>query len=75
MSVTWPDLSFPPINLNILPPAWWFYATREEREIFAAKLNEGEENAIHNNSGLRGGLTELIHGNAKLQLMADIRNV
>ena len=29
--VTWPDITFPPINLYTVPPAWFFYATAKEK--------------------------------------------
>jgi hypothetical protein len=27
----WPALTFGPVNLWTLPPAWWFYMTSEEK--------------------------------------------
>lgn len=29
--VDWPEMTFGPINLWALPPAWWWYMTKEER--------------------------------------------
>lgn len=29
--ITYPDINLPAINLWVLPPAWYFYATQEER--------------------------------------------
>ena len=42
--ITWPDLTFPPINLYVLVPAWFFYASEEERQqYFDNRLNFKEE--------------------------------
>ena len=30
--ITYPDINLPAINLWVLPPAWYFYATQEERK-------------------------------------------
>ena len=32
IQITWPDLKLPPINLKVLVPAWFFYASEKERE-------------------------------------------
>jgi len=40
----WPDISFGPVNLWILPQAWWFYLSEEEKErILENRYREEEE--------------------------------
>lgn len=34
LHVSYPDMELPPINLWVLPDAWWFYATQQERKNF-----------------------------------------
>ena len=36
--ITWPDINLPAINLWVLPPAWYFYATQEERHKYYEDL-------------------------------------
>lgn len=38
IQIRWPDFSFPPVNLTILVPAWFFYATPAERETYFEEL-------------------------------------
>jgi hypothetical protein len=35
--INWPDLTFPPVNLWSLVPAWYFYMSAEEKEELARK--------------------------------------
>lgn len=36
--IFWPDIRFGPVSLWSLPPAWWFYSSKEEKEEFAKNL-------------------------------------
>jgi len=38
MNIDWPDISFGPVNLIILPPAWWFYSNQEERDDYSKAI-------------------------------------
>jgi len=33
-SVSWPDMTFGPVNLHSLPPAWFYYMAVEEKAEF-----------------------------------------
>ena len=53
--VSWPDLTFGPVNLYSLPPAWFFYMSREEKSallhdakyISNEKQTQPAEKSIH----------------------------
>lgn len=34
MKITWPEMRFAPVNLWTVCPAWYWYATAEERREF-----------------------------------------
>jgi hypothetical protein len=42
MTITYPDINLPAINLWVLPPAWYFYATQEERTKYYEELLSSE---------------------------------
>jgi len=38
VTITWPDLSFPPVNLWVVSPAWFFRADADERRAYYESL-------------------------------------
>ena len=36
--ITYPDVNLPAINLWVVPPAWYFYASQEERTKYYEQL-------------------------------------
>jgi len=44
MTIDWPDITFGPVNLIILSPAWWFYSTQDERdEYLRSAIDDAKE--------------------------------
>ena len=42
-NVSWPDLSFGPVNLYSLSPAWFFYLTADEKRQLAYQVSQISE--------------------------------
>lgn len=40
--ITWPDINLPAINLWVVAPAWYFYATPEERMAYYERVLNSE---------------------------------
>jgi hypothetical protein len=36
--ITYPDINLPAVNLWVVAPAWYFYATQEERQKYYEQL-------------------------------------
>lgn len=42
--IDWPEISFGPVHLGTVAPAWWFYSTAPERLLWSALWREAGGN-------------------------------
>lgn len=58
MHIEWGSLTFGPVNLWSLPPAWFFYMSVNEKKELARQVKDGEFDVIRRKMGVTEAKTQ-----------------